>query len=99
MTPAVDAAAAGVVVGAHPYEHDPAHESYGLEAAAGSRSLLAIDFSSPLLSSVAIFSARSKSSLMVRAVPVNSTGSLATIAVPSTVMSARTRLELVSGHT
>ncbi len=34
MTPAVDAArAAGVEVGVHPYEHDPAHESYGLEAA------------------------------------------------------------------
>ncbi len=34
MTPAVDAArAAGVEVGVHPYDHDPAHESYGLEAA------------------------------------------------------------------
>lgn len=34
MTPAVDAAvAAGVDVGVHPYEHDPAHPSYGLEAA------------------------------------------------------------------
>jgi len=35
MTPAVDAArAAGVEVGIHPYEHDPSHPSYGLEAAA-----------------------------------------------------------------
>jgi Cys-tRNA(Pro)/Cys-tRNA(Cys) deacylase len=34
MTPAVDAArAAGVEVGIHPYEHDPSHPSYGLEAA------------------------------------------------------------------
>lgn len=34
MTPAVDAArAAGVEVGIHPYDHDPSHPSYGLEAA------------------------------------------------------------------
>ncbi|MDG2111292.1 MAG: Cys-tRNA(Pro) deacylase [Actinomycetota bacterium] len=34
MTPAVDmAAAAGVHVGMHAYDHDPAHPSYGLEAA------------------------------------------------------------------
>ena len=34
MTPAVDAAtAAGVDVEVHPYDHDPTHESYGLEAA------------------------------------------------------------------
>ena len=34
VTPAVDAArAAGVEVGVHPYEHDPGHASYGLEAA------------------------------------------------------------------
>ena len=34
MTPAVDlAAAAGVHVGVHPYDHDPSHPSYGLEAA------------------------------------------------------------------
>lgn len=34
VTPAVDVAtAAGVDVSVHPYDHDPNHESYGLEAA------------------------------------------------------------------
>ena len=34
MTPAIDeATAAGIELGVHPYEHDPAHESFGLEAA------------------------------------------------------------------
>ena len=34
MTPAVDAAAAaGIEVGVHPYDHDPSHPSYGMEAA------------------------------------------------------------------
>ena len=34
MTPAIEAAAAaGIKIGVHPYEHDPDNQKYGLEAA------------------------------------------------------------------